>query len=79
MLTKSDGVVYGNGRWCQSCGHDHGTLYYCPDYPAEVRDEILRLSEKHRQNLSDPEWCARQVEKGLPPEGIEIFKALAGL
>jgi hypothetical protein len=31
------------------------------------------------ENLRDPVWCQKQIDTGIPPAGIEIFRALAGI
>lgn len=74
----------GTGSWahcrqCEGCGRHHGPLYICPTYPPELQAEIQAASDRYRANLADPEWCKRQIENGLPPEGIVIFRALAGV
>lgn len=68
-----------SNRYCATCGHDHGPLYICEHYPAELQEEILRADHQWRKNLMDPAWCQKQIDNGLPPEGIVIFRALAGV
>lgn len=35
--------------------------------------------ERYEKNLRDPEWCKKQLDSGMPPEVLAIFKALAGI
>ena len=57
----------------------HGPLYPCPKYSKKVLKKITLQSEAYVNNLQDPIWCNKQIENGLPPEGIMIFRILAGL
>jgi hypothetical protein len=67
------------GRWCAGCGQEHGSLYDCDKYDADTLAEIAALNERYLANLRDPAWCEKQVANGVPPEGIAIFRVLAGL
>ena len=66
-------------RWCDACGHHHGPLYPCEHYSTELLLSIEHETLEVQKNLSDPVWCKAQIENGLPPEGIFIFRLFAGL
>lgn len=74
-----NGECVDGGRWCVSCSRYHGILYECPAYPEEIKMDIRYTLERSRRNLSDPEWIAREIEKGTPPEVIMIMRCFAGL
>ena len=60
--------------------HDvHGYLYPCNRYSVATHAEILEQESALRARLDDPKWCEEQVRRGLPPEGIAIFRFFAGL
>jgi hypothetical protein len=73
------GKVTGRIRECDVHGK-HGLLYPCPEYPKEVLDEIERSNQIYKRNLSDPEWCRKQIENGsMTEEAIAVFRAMAGI
>lgn len=41
------GDVFG-GRWCETCGQSHGSLYACPHYSPEALEEIKLESDKEK-------------------------------
>jgi hypothetical protein len=69
---------WSHGRWCDDCNQYHGLIYICPSYSAEVKAKVEASSITLNNNLNDPEWQARQIEKGATPEIINIFKILVG-
>jgi len=77
MVRNDD--AWDNARWCEHHKQYHGILYTCNHYTDEVKKEVGIRSNKHIENLNDPEWCRRQVDKGLPEIGISIFKVFAGI
>lgn len=77
-MTDQHGKICGHVRKCDEHG-EHGTLYPCPMYDQATLDAIAESTAQHIANLRDPAWCQKQVDDGLPPEGIAIFRALAGL
>lgn len=79
MKDWSDGELHDHVRWCAGCNANHGPLYDCENYPPAVRAEIAEADARMRAALSDPVWCAKRIENGLPPIGIEIFKFFAGI
>ena len=76
IITEGD---YKGSRWCKVCDHAHGPLYNCPHYPLKIRKEIARESSAWKAQLMDDQWCKKQIENGLPPIGIEIFRCFAGI
>jgi len=79
MSALRDGETDGHVRWCAGCGQGHGVGYECSNYPPVVLDEIREANARMRRNLQDPKWAQRQLEKGVPPEAIAIFRLFAGL
>ena len=75
------GKLYQNGRvrWCGPCKEYHGPLYPCDHYSTALLLTIDQEIEQMQINLSDPAWCKAQVNQGMPPEGIHIFRLFAGL
>lgn len=65
--------------WCETCKHSHGPLYICEHYSSELKEELRIKNEQYMTNLRDPKWIQTQLDNGIPPEGIAIFKALAGV
>ena len=65
------------GRYCDACGHEHGDLYICDSYAPELKAQISADSDRFIRNLNDPEWIARQIANGVPPEVIAIMQGLA--
>lgn len=79
MRDFRNGELHGMSlRWCSGCNMDHAPLYPCESYPPEILAKIAEGDRQLRRALNDPEWCAKQIENGLPPIGIEIFKFFAG-
>ena len=39
-MSQEHGQKTKLGRWCATCGHEHGPLYACEHYPEDVRAEI---------------------------------------
>ncbi len=72
-------IESGHARWCATHNQEHGVLYPCGSYDEETLREIEKHTVGYCKNLSDPDWCKKQIEKGIPEEGIAIFKALAGV
>lgn len=68
----------GDGfRFCDEHGL-HGPLYPCPAYGAEILEEIAESDRRYRAALNTPKWIERQLRKGIPPDAIAVFQALAG-
>lgn len=78
-IILKDGEEVGHGRWCESCNREHGVYYLCEYYPKDVRDQIKKKSDQFKENLKNKEWCKKQIDSGIPSEGIEIFKMFAGV
>ena len=74
---------FGTGNWshCRHCAvHGwHGSLYTCLAYPEAVRQEIEAADQRYRANLADPAWQQRQLNNGVPPVVLVVFRALAGV
>lgn len=70
---------WAHARWCDGCQRHHGWLYTCDSYSAELKAEIAVREEKYLRNLADPVWCQRQVDNGVPPVVISIFRAMNGI
>ena len=70
---------WSHARWCKVCNRYHGILYLCEKYPEKIKEKIKHQNDKHMENLRNPKWCQKQIDQGLPPEGIVIFRALANL
>lgn len=64
--------------WCEACQKEHGPLFICDSYSEERKAKIRKSDEAYRKCLRDPKWIQKQMDNGVPPEAIEIFKALAG-
>ncbi len=74
--------VKGNNegnRWCAKHKHFHGTLYACEYYTQETLDEIALLDTKNRYNWSNREFIQKQLDGGMPWEGVFIMQMFAGL
>lgn len=67
------------GRYCESCGRDHGPLYICDSYSPELKAEIQKESDQFVKNHCDPEWCRKQIESGVDPLAIAFGRFFAGL
>ena len=70
------GEVKDHGRWCNECQIFHGILYECEKFPDEIRAKIRVGNAKFSNNLNDPTWIKRQIDNGVEPEVIAIFRAL---
>ena len=66
-------------RFCEGCGYEHGPLYICEHYDVATKERILEMQKRHIANLQDREWIAKQMKNGVSLEGINIFRAFAGL
>ena len=66
-------------RYCEPCGHEHGPLYVCPKYPAELQAEVKAEGERWATKISDPKWAEEQLKAGVPAVGIEIMRMFAGV
>ncbi len=66
-------------RWCTKHKHFHGILYACEYYPQETLDEIALLDAESRYNWSNREFIQKQLDSGVPLEGVFIMQMFAGL
>lgn len=66
-------------KWCEFHGQEHGPLYLCDSYGPELRAEIEAESSKWEVRLRDTSWCRQQVEAGLSPHAITIYRIFAGI
>jgi len=73
------GKVTGGGRWCSVHGYFHGLLYPCGHYSIETLSEIAELDAVARTNWSDPQFIKRQIDDGMPIDGVYIMQMFAGL
>jgi hypothetical protein len=73
------GKVVNGIRACDVHKGGHGALYRCEHYDKETLAEIDMLTDQHVNDLNNPEWVKKQLDNGVPPIGIEIWRALAGL
>ena len=74
------GESKNGGRWCETHNQFHGDLYPCPEYPKEVLQHLEKASEQYISNLRSRSWCNKQIaDNKIPAEGIQIFRALAGI
>jgi hypothetical protein len=68
-----------DSRWCEVHKTHHGILYPCPDYPPELLKEIAAADISFAAQLNDKAWAQEQINKGVPPEAIEIMKIFSRL
>ena len=53
MRTYGELTEDGCGRWCQSSGHEHGSLYPCTYYPRWIANEIEAQTVRWRERLRE--------------------------
>jgi len=73
------GKIYKKGRWCEYHGYFHAELYYCKSYPRHIKKEIKERTQIIQRQLQDPAWVQKQLDAGLPYEGIVVWRIFAGL
>lgn len=60
------------GRYCDSCGHEHGPLYVCPSYDDATKGEIAEQTKRTMAWLSAEEKAADERRRtGLPAKDTD--------
>jgi hypothetical protein len=62
-----------------NCNFEHGPLYICPTYSEETKRHIAGLKASWVSSLSDPTWAKKQLDKGIDPMVIGIFRAFSDI
>ena len=76
VATQGD---FSGCRWCWRCRQFHSYLYACEHYNRDILSEIAELQVLNQSNWGDSEYIQKQLDDGMPAEGVVIMQMFAGL
>ena len=80
-MSQEHGQKTKLGRWCATCGHEHGPLYSCEHYPEDVRAEIALQASSWQASLGALSFGA--TGRGIPADvavlALDLQRLWAGM
>jgi hypothetical protein len=73
-LLLADGREYPIARWCAECQHDHGYLFRCEHFPAEIAKQIAAqakdfMSARYTTGKHFSHSGVLALHASFPPDG----------
>ena len=75
---RRNGVLTEGGRWCSFHKWFHGSQHHCNHFSEDTLHEIDLLVAEERKNWSDHSFIQKQLDGGIPVEGVMIMQMFAG-